>query len=279
MYDFDNYRYSTGPNLMVGNCYPKNYSKLFYEGMSSELGNEAAGNIVNLVRCAWAGSQQYGALLWSGDIPSSWQSLKNQFAAGLNAGMAGISWWTVDIGGFHGADVKDPAFHELFIRWFQWAAFLPVMRLHGFRLPEMPRHGTTGGSFCLSGSPNEVWSYGEEVYSICKAYMGVREELKPYTKGLMKEAHEHGDPVIRPMFYEFPADESAWKVEDQYMFGNKYLVAPVFSANTRERQVYLPKGHQWRQLGKGLEEGDVVSGGMVTVACPLDYIPVFAKVK
>ena len=151
IYDFDNYRYYSGPCLQTGNIYPSCYSQAFYDGM------KAAGqtNIVNLVRCAWAGSQKYGALVWSGDIPSTFGSMKNQLAAGLNMGIAGIPWWTTDIGGFYGGDPTNPEFQELFIRWFQWGAFCPVMRLHGDREPRQPQYGTTGGYFCASGASNE----------------------------------------------------------------------------------------------------------------------------
>ncbi|MBR6395794.1 MAG: family 31 glucosidase, partial [Lachnospiraceae bacterium] len=155
-YDFDNYRYYLGTDLEIGNIYPVCYAKAFYEGMKDE-GQE---NIVNLVRCAWAGSSKYGALVWSGDIASSFYSLQNQFLAGLNMGLAGIQWWTTDIGGFHGGDPDDPDFRELFIRWFEWGSFCPVMRLHGDREPKQPQIGTTGGATCLSGAPNEIWSYG-----------------------------------------------------------------------------------------------------------------------
>ena len=75
-------------------------------------------------------------------------------------GIAGIPWWTTDIGGFHGGDPMDEVFRELFVRWFQWGAFCPVMRLHGDREPKQPQHGTTGGAFCRSGAPNEVVSHG-----------------------------------------------------------------------------------------------------------------------
>lgn len=96
---------------------------------------EGQENIINLLRCAWAGSQKYGALVWSGDIHSSFSSLRNQLAAGLNMGLAGIPWWTTDIGGFHGGDPKDPKFQELLVRWFEYGTFCPVMRLHGYREP------------------------------------------------------------------------------------------------------------------------------------------------
>jgi alpha-D-xyloside xylohydrolase len=128
------------------------YARAFHEGMASA----GQTNIVNLLRCAWAGSQKFGALVWSGDIASSWSSFRNQLCAGLNMGIAGIPWWTTDIGGFHGGNPKDEAFRELFVRWFQWGAFCPVMRLHGDREPKQPQHGTTGGAFCRSGAPNEV---------------------------------------------------------------------------------------------------------------------------
>ena len=122
VYDFENYRYHLGSNAQVGNIYPLMFSKAFYDGMTEE-GQE---NVVNLVRCAWAGSQRYGALVWSGDIDSSFESLKNQFTIGLNMGLAGIPWWTTDIGGFHGGDPDDEDFRECIIRWFQYGAFCPV---------------------------------------------------------------------------------------------------------------------------------------------------------
>ena len=109
VYDFENYRYHLGPDIQVGNIYPVMYAKTFFDGMKAE-GQE---NIINLLRCAWAGSQKYGALVWSGDIKSSFPSMKNQVAAGLNMGIAGIPWWTSDIGGFVGGNIKDPYFKEL----------------------------------------------------------------------------------------------------------------------------------------------------------------------
>ena len=274
VYDFDIFRYHAGPVLAVGNAYPKYYSRAFYEGMQKELGHD---EIVNLVRCAWAGSQKYGALLWSGDVASSWKSMKDQFCAGLSAGIAGISWWTTDIGGFHGGYTADPKFHELFVRWLQWGTFLPVMRIHGDRQPKQPRLGNSGGSWCLSGADNEIWSFGEEAYEICKSYLGLRESMRDYVRDLMKTAHEHGEPLIRPMFYEFPEDQVSWTVEDQYMFGDKYLVAPVFGPGVREREVYLPKG-KWSRLDvKGGAAESLDGGRKVSVKCPLSYMPVFSR--
>ena len=221
-YDFDNYRYYLGTDLEIGNVYPVDYARTFYEGMEKE----GQKNIVNLLRCAWAGSQKYGALVWSGDIASSFSSMRNQIAAGLNMGIAGIPWWTTDIGGFHGGNPNDPAFRELFVRWFQWGTFCPVMRLHGDREPRQPQYGEAGGATCCSGAPNEVWSYGEEVYEICRKYMELRERIRPYTRSLMAEAHEKGTPVMRPLFYGYPEDATCWDIGDEYLYGSDILVAP-----------------------------------------------------
>ena len=269
-YDFDNYRCFLGPDVQVGNIYPVMYAKTFFDGMKKE-GQE---NIINLLRCAWAGSQKYGALVWSGDIMSSFESLRDQFAAGLNMGIAGIPWWTTDIGGFFGADVRDPAFHELLVRWFEYGTFCPVMRLHGYRWPIQPQVGTTGGATCLSGAPNEVWSYTDEVYEILKDYLFLREKMKPYIETIMRQAHEKGTPVMRPLFYDFPEDEKAWETEDAYMFGPDVLVAPVMYAGQTTRSVYLPAGAVWTNYWTG----DKLEGGQtVSVEAPLEQIPLFMR--
>ena len=270
VYDFDNYRYHLGSNIQIGNLYPVLYAKTFFDGMKAE-GQE---NIINLLRCAWAGSQRYGALVWSGDIHSSFASLRNQFAAGLNMGLAGIPWWTTDIGGFHGGWVDDPAFHELLIRWFEYGTFCPVMRLHGDREPHKPQYGTTGGATCLSGADNEVWSYSPQVLEICTKYLFLRERLRPYIAGLMAQAHEKGTPVIRPLFYEFPDDPDAWAVEDAYLFGPDLLVAPVMEAGQTRRRVYLPAGAEWRDAWEDVE---YPGGSVVEVDAPIDRIPLFLR--
>ena len=270
VYDFDNYRYATGSNLQIGNTYPLFYAKAFFDGM------RAAGqkDVVNLLRCAWAGSQRYGALVWSGDIASSFQSLRNQLAAGLNMGMAGIPWWTTDIGGFHGGNPNDPAFRELFARWFAWGCFCPVMRLHGDREPHnQPPLSDHGGGMCVSGADNEVWSYGEEVYAICRKYLALRESLRPYVRACMERTHETGEPVMRPMFFDFPEDAVCQTLEKQYMFGPDILVAPVLEAGVRKLRVYLPKG-SWQDM----DTHAVYHGEQwVEADAPLDRIPAFRR--
>jgi len=277
-YDFDLYRYHLGPHVKIGNVFPLKYAQAFYEGMTAECQK----NPLNLVRCAWAGSQRYGALIWSGDIHSSFRSLRNQVAAGLNMGMAGIPWWTTDIGGFHGGDPEDPAFRELFIRWFQYGTFCPVMRLHGDREPHAEPLGTEGGGVCSSGADNEVWSYGDRAYAICVQYMNMRERLRPYLRQLMTEAHERGVPPMRPLFFDFPQDDAAWEAEDQYMFGPDLVVAPILESGAETRQVYLPYLAGQEEDGscgwKDIWTGEMVSGGKTVMAkAPLEQIPLFAR--
>ena len=264
-YDFDNYRYYSGSVLETGNQYPKCYVKGFYDGMKA-AGDPAP---VNLVRSAWVGSAQYGALVWSGDIVSNFECLRRQVKAGLSMAVSGIPWWTTDIGGFHGGDSRSEKFRELFVRWFAYGCFLPVMRLHGNRSPQKRFEMEAIGS----GGDNEIWSFGEEVYEIAKRYVFLREKLREYIREQMKTAHEKGTPVMRPAFYDFPDDPEAWKVDDAYLFGPDLYVAPVMEEGMRQREVYLPKGTNWIDVW---EKKCYQGGNIVCVPAPLDRIPVFA---
>ncbi|PJM74593.1 TIM-barrel domain-containing protein [Bifidobacterium simiarum] len=277
-YSFDIVRYDAGPALKVGGFYPVEYAKTFYEGQRAAGQHE--GDICNLLRCAWAGSQRYGALLWSGDVHSTFESFRRQVVAGLNAGISGIPWWTTDIGGFTGGDVRDPKFHELLVRWFQFGVFCPVMRLHGFRVPiefdVTDAWRKFNEPFC-SGADNEIWSYGDDLYRILKSCIELRERLRPYVAERMRDAHEQGTPVIRPLFYDFPDDPDAWGVDDEYLFGPDVLVAPILYEGQRSREVRLPKGADWVFVGPGQETTEYQGGAVVEVPAPLDHIPVFVR--
>lgn len=271
-YDFDNYRYYAGPALQCSNIYPVGYAKGFYDGLKAEGEKE----ILSLVRCAWAGSQKYAVLTWSGDIYSSFRSMREQLQAGLNMGMAGIPWWTSDIGGFLGGDISDPSFQELLVRWFEWGAFCPVFRMHGERSPwyEREQEFIDGVRQLTSGQDNEVWSFGEENYKILSKYLFIRERLRPYIRECMRAASETGAPVMRPLFFDFPEDPVCWETEDCYMFGPDLLVAPVMEEGARTRSLYLPAGTSWKDAytGKTYEGGQTVQ-----VEAPLDVIPVMMR--
>lgn len=271
VYDFDHYRYCDGPAMSLSNMYPQLYSRVFYDEMSKE-----GKPVVNLLRCAWAGSQKYGNVVWSGDVPSTFEAFEDQLQCGLNMGLAGIPWWTTDVGGFMTDDVNDPDFRQLLIRWYQFAVYSAVLRMHGDRGPyNIPPLDTRdfGGGYLHTGQPNELWSYGEDNYKIMKSYYDIRIAMHDYIKHLYEEAHTNGSPLIRTMFYEFPADEKCWNLQDQYMFGEKYLVAPILHLNQFEREVYLPEG-DWKLTSTG----ETYKGGQtVTVDAPIEYMPVFER--
>lgn len=269
--DFDIYRYYAGSALECANIYSDGYAKAFYDG-ERDAGVE---NPISLIRCAWAGSQKYGALLWSGDTSSTFTQLRNQIPAGLNTGLAGIPWWNSDIGGFHSGNIHDPRFHELLVRWFEFGTFCPVMRLHGDRTPrDRTKLGPKGGGTCSTGGPNEIWSFTPAVEEHLSKYILLRDRLKPYIKQAMAEAHEKGTPVMKPLFYDFPNDEAAWKIEDAYLFGHDLLVAPVTGEGETAKSVYLPAGAAWTDAwSKQVYQG----GQTVTVDAPIGIIPLFVK--
>ena len=269
-YDFDLYTSSAGPMARTGNIYPREYARLVYEGQQ-EMGQR---DVVNLIRCAWAGSQRYGALVWSGDIMSTYEDFRRQICAGLHMGICGIPWWTTDIGGFHGGNIEDSGFRELLVRWFQFGTFCPVMRLHGSRQPHQPIVNRAGEERECTGADNEIWSFGEEAYPVLKKFIGIRERMRDYTRELMRQAHEKGSPVMRTLFYEFPEDKDCWDVTDSYMFGPDILVAPVVHEGARSRKVYLPKGAEWVQAGSGKRyEG----GKNYEIEAPIETLPVFLR--
>ena len=272
-YDFDNYRYYLGPGAEVSCIYPKCYAQGFYEG---EKQLDEKKQVVNLLRCGWAGSPKYGTLMWSGDIYSSFEALQNSVRGGLDIGLAGIPWWTTDIGGFMESDVFTDYFKELLVRWYEWAVFTPILRLHGdrgpFTIPALDNRDW-GGGYLHTGQDNEIWSYGEEAQKIMTDNLKLRWSLKDYIKSLYDEASANGSPLMRTMFYEFPEDEKCWDLDDQYMFGSDYLVAPVMYEGMRERQVYLPAG-KWDDI----RDGKVYDGAQtITAAAPIESIPVFKR--
>ena len=269
-YDFDLYTSSAGPMARTGNIYPREYARLVYEGQQ-EMGQR---DVVNLIRCAWAGSQRYGALVWSGDIMSTYEDFRRQICAGLHMGICGIPWWTTDIGGFHGGNIEDSGFRELLVRWFQFGTFCPVMRLHGSRQPHQPIVNRAGEERECTGADNEIWSFGEEAYPILVKFIGIRERMRDYTREVMRQAHEKGSPVMRTLFYEFPEDKECWDITDAYLYGPDILVAPVCHEGAEGRRVYLPQGASWTHAGTG----EVYEGGVwLDVEAPLETVPLFLR--
>ena len=272
VYDFENYRYCDGPALSLSNLYPQMFSRAFYD----EMAKQTKGTVVNLLRSGWAGSQKYGNVIWSGDIPSTFEAFADQIQGGLNMGLAGIPWWTTDIGGFMTDDVNDPDFRQLLIRWYQFAVYSPVLRMHGdrgpYNIPPLDERDW-GGGYLHTGQPNELWSYGEDNYAIMRNYYDIRISLHDYIKKLYEEAHTNGSPLLRAMFYEFPEDAKCWELQDQYMFGDRFLVAPILHLNEWKREVYLPAG-KWKLTSTG----EVYDGSRtISVDAPIEYMPVLER--
>ena len=278
VYDFRNYRYHMGSDLNVGNIYPQAYNRGFYEG---QLEAGAENEIVNLTRCAWAGSQRYGSLVWSGDVGSTFADLKSQIACAIHMGMAGIPWFTTDMGGFHDGVIDSGAFKELLARWCAFSCFLPVMRNHGDRSLHEPSGkeavtNAAGEHRSPSGADNEPWSYGPEIEEIFRKYIRVREAMRPYIRELFAAAHEKGQPLVRGLFYEFPSDEHVADLADEYMFGPDILVAPVVEPGVDFRTVYLPGDASvvWTDL----RDGRTYEGGQrIEASAVLDTVPAFAR--
>ena len=269
---FDNVRSRIGSMKETGSLYPKLIQQAFYEGMIKD----GVENPLNLCRSAWAGSQKYGAAVWSGDIDSTFQALKENINAGLNMAMSGIPWWTTDIGGFHGGDINDPEFQELVVRWFQYAVFCPICRMHGHRT-DTTHDGIVEDMLDpknSSGNPNEVWSFGKEVLEILTKQIQIRVDLKQYIKDVSILAHQKGTPMIKPLFFDFPEDQECYKENHQFMFGNDILVAPIVEYKARSRELYLPSGAEWKHFSTG----EIYKGGQrITCDAPLSEIPIFIK--
>jgi len=271
--ELDNTRFYLGNGSEVAGLYPRFHSQCFYEGLLAE-GEPAP---MTLGRSAWVGSQQYGAAVWSADIPSTWESLRRQVTGGLNICLSGIPHWTTDIGGFHGGDIDDPGFRELITRWFQYGVFCPVMRVHGVRRQSSRvKKGDDIGKADPNhpNVANEVWSYGEETCAILSDQILLRERLRPYIMTQMKAAQATGLGPMRPVFVDFPDDEKCWDIEDQFMFGPDILVSPVLTAGARSRSVYLPAGASWRDAWTDeRHEGGVT----IEADAPIERIPVFIR--
>lgn len=182
--------------------------------------------------------------------------------------LSGIPWWTTDIGGFHGGLPSDPSYQELVTRWFQWALFLPIFRLHGFREPR------TALGASQTGGPNEVWSFGDDAYEKLTRCLGLRELLRPYLDEVLANTATTGVPPLRALFVNYPDDPATWQVEDQMFLGDHLLVAPVLEPHATSRRVYLPAGSTWTCLNSG----EVYEGGTwIDAVVSEDSIPVYAS--
>ncbi len=231
------------------------YPLLHAAGYRAGLAEAGAPDGVLLCRSAWAGAQRHGVILWSGDVWSDWDWFRAQIPAGLHAGLAGMGWWTTDIGGFYDGHGGSEAFRDLLVRWFEFGVFSPICRMHGFRVPDDVPPPAPGAPvsygrdlfaiFTDTGGANEVWSFGPRVEGVLVALLALRERLRPYLAQAFAQHARTGDPVMAPLFYHFPDERALRDRADAYMLGADLLVAPVLDPGAEWRGVALPAGDDW----------------------------------
>ncbi len=200
-----------------------------------------------LHRNGYAGMARFGAFLWSGDVYSTWETLKTHVPVAVNTGLSGIPYWGTDIGGF----VPTPEFlGDLYVRWFQFMAFCPLFRSHGrtwhLRLPWGWNTGELGpeetSTYSGAGRPPESELHNAQIEPICRKYLELRYRLMPYLYSAVRETAQTGMPIVRAMWLHYPEDATAVTRGDQYLWGRDMLVAPVVEKNATSRRLYLPRG-------------------------------------
>jgi alpha-D-xyloside xylohydrolase len=196
--------------------------------------------------------------VWSGDIATNFDTLRREIPAGLNFSLSGFPYWTTDIGGFLGGDTGNPAYRELFVRWFQYGSFCPIFRVHGTR----------------TNNENELWSDGEPAQSILALYDRLRYRMLPYIYTLAARTTFEGYTPMRALAFDFRTDGAALSISNEFMLGPSLLAAPVTEAGAAARDVYLPAGTDWYDFWTGQRAH---GGRTVSRATPLAVMPVYVR--
>ena len=237
----------------VMNAYSLMLTRGFYEGQRAECDDR---RVCILTRSGFAGQQRYAAATWSGDSFASWEVFAAQIPAGLNYSLSGLPYWNTDIGGFFGGDPLDAEYRELFIRWFQFAAFCPLFRNHG------------------TNNPKEIWRFDEEAQRILIAFVELRYRLLPYWYALAWRVTREGDTFQRPLVMDFRADPRTHGIGDQFLLGPALLVCPVLQKGAAARSVYLPEGADWYDFWTNRK---FAGGQTIEAAAPIDRLPLFVR--
>jgi alpha-glucosidase/alpha-D-xyloside xylohydrolase len=248
-----------------------NRHRMYWEGTQMWRPNERP---FALHRNASPGVQRYGGFVWSGDVASRWETLKTHVPVGINTALSGLPYWGTDIGGFY--PTKEYT-GELFVRWFQFAAFCPLFRSHGRNWHLHLPWGWDGGD----GGPEETRNFHADpatlhdprVEPICRQYMELRSRLMPYLYTAVRDGHDSGMPVMRALWLHYPDDATAVARADEYLWGRDMLVAPVVEQGATTRRVYLPKGRWYDWWSDALTEG----GRELERAVDLATIPLYVR--
>jgi len=249
-----NHKLAAGSGNRYVNVYPLLDTEGVYQGQRSASDKK---RVFILSRSAFAGSQRNGVTAWSGDINSDWFSFRRQIPAGLNYSLSGAPYWTTDIGGFVFGSPTDPAFRELFIRWFQYGTFNPILRVHGTRRPD----------------ENELWSYGPDAQKILVDFDRLRYRMLPYIYSLAWKTTSEAYTPMRPLAMDFRTDVRADNIGDQFMYGPAFLVNPVTEPAATTRQLYLPQA-KWYDFWTG---ASLDGGRMIDAATTLDRLPLYVR--
>ena len=248
------HKLAAGSGNRYVNIYPLMTTGAVYDGQRSASDKK---RVFILSRSAFAGDQRYGVTAWSGDINSDFFSFRRQIPAGLNFALSGIPYWTTDIGGFVSGDPDDPAYRELFIRWFQYGTFNPILRVHGTRKTDQ----------------NELWSYGPEAQKILVSYDRLRYRMLPYIYSLAWKTTSESYTPMRPLVMDFRSDVRAQNIGDQFMYGPAFLVNPVTEPDATTRRLYLPQS-KWYDFWTG---SSVAGGRTIDASAPLDRLPLYIR--
>jgi alpha-D-xyloside xylohydrolase len=247
----------TMPGERLRNVYPLYVTKTIYEGLRKD---DPDRRVFILTRSGFSGQQRYAAAVWTGDVGNDWETLRRQVTAGLNYSITGMPWWTFDAGGFFrpgAGQYTDPAFHERFIRWFQFATFSPLQRVHGYQ------------------TDTEFWRFGEKVETEALRYLNLRYRLLPYIYSQAADITFNNGTLMRPLVMDFARDPKALEQNYEYMFGPSFLVAPVLEQATKQWDVYLPENQSgWINFWTG-EHFD--GGQTIKTEASLPTIPLFVK--
>ncbi len=254
-----NMQHYLGTHSEIHNVYGHTWDKVVKEQFEKHNPNK---RVFQMTRAAYAGLQRY-TFGWTGDsgngsdVLNGWAQMANQVAVGISAGLGGIPFWTTDISGYCGDITDYPAMAELYTRWMQFGVFNPLSRAHH-----------------EGNNAVEPWMFGEIAEKNAKAAIELKYQLFPYLYTYARKAHDTGLPITRGLFMEYPDDENTAKINDQFLFGEELLIAPVLKKGERVKKVYLPEG-EWIDFNN--KQTTYLGGQIIAYQAPLTTIPIFVK--
>ncbi len=254
-----NMKHHLGMHDEIHNVFGLTWDKVVKEQFEKRNPNK---RIFQMTRSAYAGLQRY-TFGWTNDsgngndVLDGWAQMENQVAVGISAGLGGIPFWTTDISGYCGDITDYPAMAELYTRWMQFGVFCPLSRAHH-----------------EGDNAVEPWMFGEVAEKNTKAAIELKYQLFPYLYTYSRKAHDTGLPITRGLFMEYPNDTEAAKIDNQFIFGEELLVAPVLKKGERVKRVYLPDG-EWIDFND--KKTEYLGGQTVAYKAPLNTIPIFVK--